>query len=724
MAQPLERIAEQYEIVAKLKGGGMGEIYKVRHLLLDELRVAKVLRPQYEDDERHVARFAQEARAAIQLRHPNVVQIFDFTLAESGTGVMVMELIRGADLGQLISHRLRPSVALGLEIARQGLRALGYLHRHGFVHRDVSPDNLMLTADVEGRPLVKLIDLGIAKHLDSHQDLTTSGIFVGKFRYASPEHFGSRGEDGIETRSDLYTFGLVLYELLTGCFPIVGDTTTQLIAGHLYQPPRDFAETDPEGRLPERLRRALLRTLAKDPEERFATARELVDELEAMRGKVAGEEEMGEEARRLLAEAEAAQVKRRGEPSPPPVDEGGTSEEEGGTPSGIESFERLLDAAREHSLGEDFETAGKLLEQAREVAGDDPERRRRVGAAGDEIDRRERQRGEVAEVVEKVRGLLSEGRLMEADREIFQAGERYGMPRSLGEVREQLDELYQQEREATVRDLLAQAAERASQGDLERALDVIHKARAALPAESALQEELRARQEEYRRRIAEEQRARLVAAAEPRIEGHLDAGELAAARDALEAAEAEVGSSAPFEELRRRIDRAIHKRLHRLVKEAGVALRDGCLEEASEPLRSAVELQPDDPWIRARLREAEERESRFRELLGQAEESREQRDFLKARLLVAEALELRPDDDGAREMAAELDRQRLEPVLEPPPPGTEDRLEEIQELRREGRLLTAWRAVRSTIEELGEIEPFLTLRQQIAEELLEGEESG
>ncbi len=203
MSLPLARIAEQYETVAKIKEGGMGEIYKVRHRLLDELRVVKVLHPELVGDSEIKERFAREARAAIQLKHPNIVQIFDFTLDASGAGLIVMEYIRGTDLKQLIARPELPSVALAIEIARQGLRALGYLHRHGFVHRDISPDNLMLSIDVEGRPLVKIIDLGIAKRHGSDPQLTASGIFLGKFRYSSPEHFGAQGSGGIEARSDL-----------------------------------------------------------------------------------------------------------------------------------------------------------------------------------------------------------------------------------------------------------------------------------------------------------------------------------------------------------------------------------------------------------------------------------------------------------------------------------------------------------------------------------------
>ena len=117
MEQPLDYLGDQYEILAKIREGGVGEIYRVRHRLLDEIRVVKVLRPHLADDRRHATRFAQEARAAIRLRHPNIVQIFDFSVADDGVGWMVMEFIRGIDLQQLVERRVRPSISPG---ARNG----------------------------------------------------------------------------------------------------------------------------------------------------------------------------------------------------------------------------------------------------------------------------------------------------------------------------------------------------------------------------------------------------------------------------------------------------------------------------------------------------------------------------------------------------------------------------------------------------------------------------
>ena len=284
-AIPLRRIEGKYEILDKLREGGMGAIYKVRHRLLDEIRVIKLMRPQFVEDEELKTRFLREARLAIKLRHPNIAQLYDFTVDDDGTAFIVMEFIDGVTLEDLLTFHGPPPLGLALEIAQQSLKALGYLHLRGFVHRDISPDNLMLTGDTEGQPLLKLIDLGIAKTLDvgGESRLTQAGTFLGKLRYASPEQFGADGGTPVDGRGDLYSFGIVLYELLTGRFPIQGRDPSALIAGHLFRPPLGFAEADPAGRVPEGLRAVVLKTLAKAPDDRFATAAELSRALAAFR---------------------------------------------------------------------------------------------------------------------------------------------------------------------------------------------------------------------------------------------------------------------------------------------------------------------------------------------------------------------------------------------------------------------------------------------------------
>jgi len=292
-----EQIDGKYEILEKIREGGMGAIYKVRHRLLDEVRVVKVIRSQSEAVGEAADRFLREAKAAIRLRHPNVAVLHDFAVGADGQAFIVMEYIDGWNLLEVLNGYGPPPVALTLEIARQSLKALGYLHRHRIVHRDVSPDNLMLTRDVDGNPLVKLIDLGIAKTLEGQGGLTTTGVFLGKPRYGSPERFSGTAWD---ERSDLYSFGVVLYELLTGRCPVVGTEPAALMAGHLFRAPLDFADTDPEGRVPAELRAIVLKSLAKKPEERMASAEDFVWELTMLQDRFPLTREEAEAVWRIL----------------------------------------------------------------------------------------------------------------------------------------------------------------------------------------------------------------------------------------------------------------------------------------------------------------------------------------------------------------------------------------------------------------------------------------
>ncbi len=282
--QPGTLIEGKYEILGKMGEGGMGAIYKVRHRLLDEIRVVKVMRPQVAVDEELKLRFIEEAKTATRLKHPNIGTIHDFALDEDGTAYLVMEFIDGVNLTELLALKGCPPVGLAVEIAHQTLLALGYLHRGNVVHRDIAPDNLMLTRDDEGRALVKVIDLGIAKTMDRPVEVTSTGVFLGKLKYASPEQYGSLpAGQRLDGRSDLYCLGLVLYELLTGARPFRGDTAAELLRAHLFEPPIPFSQADPKGKVPPELRAVILKALEKAREDRFSSAEEFDRELLTIR---------------------------------------------------------------------------------------------------------------------------------------------------------------------------------------------------------------------------------------------------------------------------------------------------------------------------------------------------------------------------------------------------------------------------------------------------------
>ncbi len=262
----------------------MGSIYRVRHRLLDEVRVIKVMQPHVVADADLKRRFLEEAKTAIRLKHPNICTLHDYAVDEDGTAYLVMEYIDGANLSDLLRLRGSPGLALSIEIAHQALLALGYLHRKGIIHRDIAPDNLMLTHDEEGRPLVKLIDLGIAKAANRSMDMTATGVFLGKLKYASPEQYGTLAPgEKIDGRSDLYGLGVVLYELLTGIRPFKGESPAELLRAHLFTPPIAFSESDRDGKIPAEVRALILKALEKKREDRYGTAEDFDREIVSLR---------------------------------------------------------------------------------------------------------------------------------------------------------------------------------------------------------------------------------------------------------------------------------------------------------------------------------------------------------------------------------------------------------------------------------------------------------
>ena len=196
----------KYEIVQRLGSGGMGEVYLVRHLHLQELRVIKILRQDLAADSSAQKRFMREARLATQIKHPNVAILYDFASLEDGSFYMVWEHIEGQDVGDRLRHQGPFTVPVAIQLGIQALHGLEAIHSIGVVHRDISPDNLMITQDKKGQPQVKIIDLGLAKTLepDANYEVTQVGMFMGKLRYCSPEQAGTvSGGEAIDLRSDL-----------------------------------------------------------------------------------------------------------------------------------------------------------------------------------------------------------------------------------------------------------------------------------------------------------------------------------------------------------------------------------------------------------------------------------------------------------------------------------------------------------------------------------------
>lgn len=274
----------KYKILSRLGIGGMGEVYKVLHLHLNTLRVVKLMRPSISERSDSHDRFIREARLATRIQHPNVATLFDFSTLPDGSHYMVWEHIEGVNLGDLLRARGFLSPRYASELAVMVLHGLEAIHRSGVVHRDVSPENVMITRNDEGAEIVKIIDLGIAKQSnDEQEDQTKTGMFVGKWKYCSPEQLGLlKADERIDARADLYSFGVVLYEMLTGKPPFVADSPHRYFVLHSSETPASLRVANPRSEVPEELESLVFRALEKDREKRFASARAFATALEAL----------------------------------------------------------------------------------------------------------------------------------------------------------------------------------------------------------------------------------------------------------------------------------------------------------------------------------------------------------------------------------------------------------------------------------------------------------
>jgi tRNA A-37 threonylcarbamoyl transferase component Bud32 len=274
----------QYEILEPIGKGGMAEIYKARHIRLERTVAVKILPARLAEEGDFRERFEREARAIALLKHPNIVQVYDFGDCE-GMYYMAMEYIPGRDLAYRMNQLKKLPLAQVWWVARDIASALDYAHGHGIVHRDVKPSNVLLEPISKGdRTRVKpgarlqraiLTDFGIAKILEGGDRSTRGGMF-GTVEYMSPEQI--RAEEEIDGRSDIYSMGVMLFEMLTGKLPFAAESPSAAVMAHIDTPPPDPRQLAPE--LPEKVATAILRALAKPREQRFDTAKEF---LHAMR---------------------------------------------------------------------------------------------------------------------------------------------------------------------------------------------------------------------------------------------------------------------------------------------------------------------------------------------------------------------------------------------------------------------------------------------------------
>jgi eukaryotic-like serine/threonine-protein kinase len=263
-----ELIADRYELEELVGTGGMSSVYRARDRLLERQVAIKILHEHYSRDESYVERFRREARAAAKLSHPNIVTVIDRGEA-GGRQYIVFEFVDGQNLKQLISGRGRLPVRDALELGIEIGRALAFAHAQGLVHRDVKPQNVLL-----GNGDVKVTDFGIARSLDVNIGLTQTGTVLGTSEYLSPEQATGRQ---VDARTDEYSLGVVLYELLAGEPPYTGDSLVAVAMRHLNDPVPSISLARPD--VPLRVDAALQRAMAKDPDDRFQSMSDFVVEL-------------------------------------------------------------------------------------------------------------------------------------------------------------------------------------------------------------------------------------------------------------------------------------------------------------------------------------------------------------------------------------------------------------------------------------------------------------
>ena len=271
MAVEIGQRVGDYEVLALLGAGGMGRVYKVRNIISDREEAMKILLPDFASERELAVRFMAEIRTLAGLEHPNIAQLrtaFQF----QNQLVMIMEFVEGAGLDKLAAESKIPLDQV-LEYSTQTLSALSYAHSRGVIHRDIKPANIMITS----HGLVKLMDFGIAKGTnDLH--LTRPGMTMGSVYYMSPEQV--RG-DTVDARSDIYSFGVTLYEMLTGRKPFQADTSYSVLNAQLNEAPVPPMQVNPA--LPMQLNDIVLRAMAKNSNDRFQTAEEFRNALKALR---------------------------------------------------------------------------------------------------------------------------------------------------------------------------------------------------------------------------------------------------------------------------------------------------------------------------------------------------------------------------------------------------------------------------------------------------------
>ncbi|GAB6137429.1 Stk1 family PASTA domain-containing Ser/Thr kinase [Halanaerobaculum tunisiense] len=284
---------DRYELIEKIGAGGMAIVYLGKDRLLDRRVAIKILQPQFVDNEKAVARFDHEAKAIASLSHPNIVNIFDIG-QEDNLHYIVMEYITGQDLKEVLNKEKPLQLSRALEIAQGACRALIKAHRNNIVHCDVKPHNILLTAGDN----VKVTDFGIAQAV-TNATLNQTNSILGSAPYLSPEQ--AAGEK-VSTKSDIYSLGIVLYELVTGELPFSGQNSVSIALKHMEEDP--ISPRDKIPTLPLELEKIILQAIAKEPAERYNSVAEMLRDLKEVTASLQAEKETSNQETMVISRSD------------------------------------------------------------------------------------------------------------------------------------------------------------------------------------------------------------------------------------------------------------------------------------------------------------------------------------------------------------------------------------------------------------------------------------
>jgi len=296
--QPGMIIRNKYQIIERIGIGGMGLVYRGRHLTFNELCAIKIVNDDIAGNANFLKRFQTEAIVTRKLRHPNAVRVDDFDYTEDGRPFIVMELVEGKNVSEVLQKEGALAVPRAIRIARQVGQAIGMAHKLGIVHRDLKPGNIILTTDEQGQEIAKVLDFGIAKLREAageeRSEMTMTGMVVGTPLYMSPEQFlGKKAGGEVDGRTDIYSLGIVLYQMITAQLPFDAETPYALMLQHLQGTARPPHELKPELHIPMALSQVILRAMEKSREERFQTAEEFVAALDQVTAGSLADEALG-----------------------------------------------------------------------------------------------------------------------------------------------------------------------------------------------------------------------------------------------------------------------------------------------------------------------------------------------------------------------------------------------------------------------------------------------